>query len=186
MKKFLFILFHVLLAALMVTFGVIGALLMNYIFKFIGILVILVGILSFFPNLVVKFVYDDAGNEWMVTNISHRLIMLFTAFVIGGLIYGLMDYVSVPRAFGALGIFLLAQGVGFKIAKENDNYYAYDISDSTRNIGRLVPLVYTFGGGVFLLSTLIPMHPAFCIAAMSVGAAFHLFRIVLVLREENF
>lgn len=186
MRKFLFILFHVLLAALMVTFGVIGALLMNYIFKFIGILIVLVGILSFFPNLVVKFVYDDAGNEWMVTNISHRLIMLFTAFVIGALIYGLMDYVSVPRAFGALGIFLLAQGVGYKIAKENDNYYAYDISDATRTAGRFVPLVYTLGGGVFLLSTLVPMHPAFCIAAMSAGAVFHFFRMVLVLREESF
>ena len=36
------------------------------------------------------------------------------------------------------------------------------------------------------LSTLIPMHPAFCIVAMSVGAAFHIFRMALVLREESF
>ena len=175
-----------LLAALMVTFGVIGALLMNYIFKFIGILIILIGILAFFPNLVIKFVYDDAGNEWMITNISHRLILLFTSFVIGGVIFGLMDTVSVPRAFGALGIFLLAQGAGYKIAKENDNYYAYGISETTRTVGRFVPLVYTLGGGVFLLSTLIPMHPVFCIAAMSAGAVFHFFRVALVLREDSF
>ncbi len=179
--------FHFLFILVFIAIAVMGMVLIEYVFLGIGGAIILIGVVSFFfGHQFITGIYDKHGNEYYATNIRYKLILLLSFIVAGAAVAGL------PEAFGApyflIGIILAILGiiVGVRTNHENYEWYAYssDISGFTAALGRLVPVVYIFGAGLYAM--LWESVPVIASIIIVLCALFHLFRTVCVFNDKPF
>ena len=183
MSKFSYIFFHVLIMILMMAMGVMGLLLLQYLFYGLGALVIIFGFLIFFSGTTINFVFDEFGNEWLVTNIQHRAIILCVTLVIGASIAILPTFFDIPQVIVSIVMILLGFGIGFRLHGENDSW-KYDVSDPARLLGSLVPLSYMLNAGFFLFAALFELPLFIGILTTALCLVPHILRTVLVYRDS--
>lgn len=183
-SKILYIVFNALFAIPLLLMSILGMTLINYVLYVIGVIIILIGVLSFFPSIVVKTgIFDEFGNEYVATNLFERLATLGITILIGGAVTMLPSFLNMPSFFGYVAIVALAVGLGVKITAENNKYYLYP---STIIIGQFVPFAYIVGGAAFLVEAAFSIGIWFRILVMSLAFILHLVRAVLVFRQSAF
>lgn len=191
MKKFLkgpflFVLYHLFFMAAILAISVMGMTLINYVFTALGIVIAIIGILSFFVGLEFIFgIYDSAGNEYYATNIKHKLILSFSILIIAFAVASIPEFVDIPEFLVAVFIALLAWIVGFKTTFENSKWY-YRIGDFTSLLGKAVPVSYIICVGILIISLAFNFSPVLLIVCSSIATFIHLVRVVLVLRDNPF
>lgn len=183
MNKGTYILFHALFIVLMLALGIAGLFLLEAILYGIGALIILLGLLIFFTGTHFQFVFDEFGNEWMVTNIQYRAIILAVTVVIGAAIAILPTFFAVPQVIVSIAMVLLGFGVGFRLHGEN-NSYRYYVGDGARLLGSLVPIVYMLNAGFFMIAALFELHFIFGILSTVLCLVPHVFRMIAVYRDS--
>ena len=182
MNKGTYILFHALFIVLMLALGIAGLFLLEAILYGLGALIILLGLLIFFTGTHFQFVFDEFGNEWMVTNIQYRAIILAVTVVIGAAIAILPTFFAVPQVIVSIAMVLLGFGIGFRLHGENGSYYY--IGDGTRLLGSLVPLSYMLNAGFFLVAALMNLHFIFGILSTLLFLVPHVIRMIAVYRDN--
>ncbi len=182
MSKFSFILFHGLMMALIMAISVMGLFLLSWLFNALGALVILLGILIFFSGTTVNFIFDEFGNEYIVSNIRYRAIILVVTIILGASIAILPTMFEIPEIIIGFTLILLAVGLGFKVHGEDDGYKYY-ASDTAKLIGVLVPFVYMINAAVFIVAILFSWPLFISIVTTALCVLFHLCRTIYVCRE---
>ena len=182
MSKFSFVLFHGLMMALILAISIMGLFLLSWIFNVLGGLVILLGILIFFSGTTVNFIFDEFGNEYIVSNIRYRAIILVVTLILGAGITILPTMFDIPEIIIGFTLILLGVGLGFKLHSEDDGYKYY-VSDGAKLMGVLIPFIYMINAGVFIIAILFSWPLFISIVTTSVCVLFHLFRTIYVFRE---
>ena len=191
MKKFIkgpfiFVLYHLFFAAAILTVSILGVTLINYVFMTLGLVIALIGVLSFFVGLDFVFgIYDSAGNEYYATNFRYKLILSFSILIIAAAVAYIPEYVDVPEFLVGVFIALLAWIVGSKMMTENCKW-DYDLAGFTYILGKAVPVSYILCVGVLIVSLSLGFPPVVLIIVSSISALIHLIRIVLVLKDNPF
>ena len=183
-NKLIYILLNAVFAVPLLLMSILGMTLINYVLYAIGALIVLIGVISFFPSIVVKTgIFDEFGNEYVETNLFERLATLGITVLVGGAVAMLPSFLNMPSFFGYIAITALAVGLGVKITAENSKYY---LSGSTVILGQFLPLAYIIGGAAFLLEAAFSIGIWFRILVMSIAFLLHILRAVLVFRESAF
>lgn len=177
-SRVLYFIFHILFAAILLLLSIIGEDLLKIFLYPIGIAIILVGLVSFFPSIIVKTgIFDSYGNEYVATNLFERIGVLAATILVGGCIMILPDFFDVPTYCGFAAMFLFASAIGLKIGAENRKYNY--IEDYKKYLGQFVPLVYMAAAAVYLAAEIFSVGPWLRIVAMVVALAFHVCRMVI-------
>lgn len=185
MKKFSFVFFHVLVMLLTLAITVSGLFLLSHLFRALGTLVILLGFLIFFSGTTIRFIFDDFGNEYLVTNIGYRGIILGVTLLLGAGIILLPTLFEVPEVVVGFVLILLAIGLAFKLHGEDDSY-SISVPDGAGLLGALVPFCYMLNAGLFIVAALFGW-PLFIRIGLTVACvALHVLRVVLVYRENAY
>lgn len=191
MKKFLkgpfvFVLYHLFFMAAILAVNIMGVTLINYVFTALGIVIAIIGILSFFVGLDFIFgIYDSAGNEYYATNIRYKLILSFSILIIAFAVYSIPQWIGIPEFLVAVFVALLGWIVGFKTTFENSKWY-YNIGSFTSLLGKVVPVSYIMCVGILIVSLAFNFSPVVLIVCSSIAAFIHLVRIVSVLKDNPF
>ena len=191
MKKILsgpvaFVMYHLFFAAAILAVSVMGMTLINYVFTALGIVIAVIGILSFFVGLDFIFgIYDSAGNEYYATNIKYKLILSFSILIIAFAVASIPEFFDVPEFLVAVFIALLAWIVGFKTSSENGRWN-YRLGDFSLLLGKLVPISYILCVGILIISLAFSFSPIVLIIFSSIAAFIHLMRMILVLKDNPF
>ncbi len=185
-NKILFILFNALFALPLLALGIFGMSFLNIVLYAVGIVVALYGFLAFFPSIVVKIgIFDKFGNEYVATNLFHRLIVLIITIIAAGIIIYLPTFISDAELL--LFIFIIisavAIGLGVMVTYENAKHY---ISDLTKEIGLFVPMAYILAGAMFILDAAAGVGAWLRIVVMILAFLFHAFRCYLVFTQSDF
>ncbi len=171
-------LFHSFFSIILLLLSIIGLNLLNFFLYPIGAAVILVGVVSFFPSIIVKIgIFDSLGNEYVATNLFERIGVLVGTVLVGGAIMVLPQLLELPSYLGFVSIVVFASAIGLKIGSENRNYHYID--DSKKYIGQFVPLVYIAAGAVYLVESIFNVGAWLSILAMALAFVFHVFRVVI-------
>ena len=171
-------LFHSVFSIILLLLSIIGVKLLNIFLYPIGAAVILLGVLSFFPSIIVKTgIYDSLGNEYVATNLFERIGVLVGTVLIGGAIMILPQLLELPSYLGFVSIVVFASVIGLKIGSENRKYHYID--ESKKYIGQFVPLTYIAAGAVYLVESIFDVGAWLTILAMALAFAFHAFRVVI-------
>ncbi len=177
-SRVLYFIFHILFALILLLLSIVGENLLKIFLYPIGIAIILVGLVSFFPSIIVKTgIFDSYGNEYVATNLFERIGVLAATVLIGGCIMILPDFFDVPTFCGFAAMFLFASAIGMKIGAENRKY-SY-IENYKKYLGQFVPLVYMAAAAVYLAAEIFGVGPWLRIVAMAVAFAFHACRVII-------
>lgn len=183
-NRFLYILFNALFAVPLLALGILGSLVLDFALLIIGGLIILIGVVSFFPGLIVKIgIFDDFGNEYVATNFVERIISSIVICLIGGAITGLPKFLDMPSFFAYAAIMAIAIGLGVKLRSENEKLY---LSDATKTVGQFLPLAYMLAGAAFMLVEAFSLSILVRIGVMALAFALHVYRIVAVNMQASF
>ena len=183
-NRFLYILFNALFAVPLLALAVLGMLVLDFALYIVGGLVILIGVVSFFPGLIVKIgIFDDFGNEYVATNFVERIISSIVICLIGGAITILPQFLDMPSFFAYAAIMAISIGLGMKLRSENEKLY---LSDATKTIGQFLPLAYMLGGAAFMLVEAFALSILIRIGVTALAFGLHVYRIVAVNMQASF
>ena len=183
-RRLKFTIFHGVIAAAMLAMSIVGMTLISWTLFAVGWLVILTGLLSFFPNLIIKIdTIRELGIEIIRTNLGERVAVLAVTVLIGAGIAQLPNLLTVSRSLGFIAIAAIALWLGAAILSENRRLCLYDGPQTT---GKFVPLAYMAAGAVFMISGNFGAEAWLPIVAMVPAVAFHVYRLVYVFREGSF
>ena len=183
-NRFFYIFLNAIFAAPLLLLSILGMLVIDFVLYIIGAVVILIGLISFFPSIVVKIgIFDEFGNEYVATNLFERIAAAVITCLIGGAIAMLPQFLSMPSFFAYIGIMALAIGLGFKLRAENAKYY---MSDMTKMIGQLIPFVYMLAGAAFMIGEAFEIGIWFRILVMAIAFALHVYRVIAVNQQAAF
>jgi len=187
-EKIGFLAFHVLFAAFQVTMAIVGLKLISLVFYFAGAVVVLFGLLSFFPGVQFWIETTSDGYSYEANNVKSCLMTLLTTIIIGGIIAVIPQFLQESGLFVPIFTYLVSLFIGLKIMSEN-SLWEYYLSDATRWIGKIVPCLYMLVIAINilpLLNSLVSISPVIQMVLISIAGAFHLFRTVLVMINDPF
>ena len=186
--KLWFTVFHIFFILAFIAIAVVGMILVEYVFLGVGFAIILIGVISFFfGHQFITGIYDKYGNEYYATNIRYKLILLLSFIVVGAAVAGIPEYFKGAESI-LIGIILALLGiiVGVRMNNENYEWYSesYCLRAYTAAIGRIVPVAYIFGAGIYALFwTAIPLLASIIIVLCAI---FHLVRVIFVYQDRPF
>lgn len=186
--KLWFTVFHFFFILAFIAIAVIGMILVEYVFLGIGGAIILIGIISFFfGHQFITGIYDKYGNEYYATNIRYKLVLLLSFVVVGAAIAGIPEYFQGAEHV-LIGIILALLGIMVGVRMNNENYEWYAEHDWVRAFtaesGRIVPVAYIFGAGIYALFW--ESIPVLASIIIILCAIFHLIRVIMVYQDRPF
>ena len=168
--------------------GIIGIKLVSLVFYFAGAVVVIFGLLSFFPGVQFWIETTSDGYSYEANNVKSRLMTLLTTIIIGGIIAVIPQFLHENGLFVPIFTYLVSLFIGLKIMSEN-SLWEYYLSDATRLIGKIVPCIYILAIAINILPILysvVTISPIIQMVLISIAGAFHLFRTVLVMINDPF
>jgi hypothetical protein len=186
--KLWFTFFHFFFILAFIAIAVIGMVLIERVFLGIGFAVILIGVVSFFfGHQFITGIYDKYGNEYYATNIRYKLLLLLSFIVVGAAVAELPKYFEQAESV-LIGIILALFGIIVGVRMNNENYEWYNehyyLRAFTASIGRIVPVAYIFGAGIYALFW--ETIPFLASAIIVLCAIFHFVRVICVYQDRPF
>lgn len=186
MKKFAFIFFHIFLILFVVAVSIFTMYALDILFKIIGVIIMLIAVLSFFSgSYFVTGVFESIGIKWYATNLGEKAIISIVLLLLGAGCFAALDFYEFPDTIGSILVLICGFGIGYKMFNENEEGI-FNLSDSTILLGKLVPVVYIIGAGLFMVFTIFKINAILSVICIVIGAVLHVFRLIAVCKEDIF